>query len=72
MGPVCHFTDRLAQRPATQSACGAPDVRPPEQRSILRLAGDTFTLADCGGAVHLQLVASATKIIYGRGSRGRP
>jgi len=30
------------------------------------LAGDTFTLADCGGAVHLQLVASATKIIYGR------
>ena len=30
------------------------------------LAGDSFTLADCGGAVHLQLVASATKIIYGR------
>ena len=30
------------------------------------MAGDTFTLADCGGAVHLQLVASATKIIYGR------
>ena len=30
------------------------------------LAGDTFTLADCGGAVHLQLVASATKIIFGR------
>jgi len=30
------------------------------------LAGDSFTLADCAGAVHLQLVASATKIIYGR------
>lgn len=30
------------------------------------LAGDTFTLADCAGAVHLPLVASATKIIYGR------
>jgi glutathione S-transferase len=30
------------------------------------LAGDTFTLADCAGAVHLPLVSSATKIIYGR------
>ena len=30
------------------------------------LAGDSFTLADCAGAVHLQLVSSATKIIYGR------
>jgi glutathione S-transferase len=30
------------------------------------LAGDSFTLADCAGVVHLPLVASATKIIYGR------
>ncbi|MBX3610728.1 MAG: glutathione S-transferase [Hydrogenophaga sp.] len=30
------------------------------------LAGDSFTLADCAGAVHLPLVSSATKIIYGR------
>ncbi|MBL0920361.1 MAG: glutathione S-transferase [Hydrogenophaga sp.] len=30
------------------------------------LAGDAFTLADCAGVVHLPLVASATKIIYGR------
>ncbi len=30
------------------------------------LAGDSFTMADCAGAVHLQLVGSATKIIYGR------
>ncbi|MGE0348219.1 glutathione S-transferase [Hydrogenophaga sp.] len=30
------------------------------------LAGEAFTLADCAGAVHLPLVSSATKIIYGR------
>ncbi|MCV0441025.1 MAG: glutathione S-transferase [Hydrogenophaga sp.] len=30
------------------------------------LAGGTFTLADCAGAVHLPLLSSATKIIYGR------
>lgn len=30
------------------------------------LAGDSFTLADCAAIVHLPLVASATKIIYGR------
>jgi glutathione S-transferase len=36
------------------------------------VAGDTFTLADCGGAVHLPLVASATKIVYGRDMHGRP
>jgi glutathione S-transferase len=30
------------------------------------LAGDSFTIADCAGVVHLPLVASATKIIYGR------
>ena len=30
------------------------------------IAGDTFTLADCAAAVHLPLVSSATKIIYGR------
>lgn len=30
------------------------------------LAGNEFTLADCAGAVHLPLVSSATKIIYGR------
>lgn len=30
------------------------------------LAGDTFTLADCAAIVHLPLVSSATKIIYGR------
>lgn len=30
------------------------------------IAGDTFTLADCAAAVHLPLVGSATKIIYGR------
>lgn len=30
------------------------------------LAGDSFTLADCAGVVHLPLVASATKIVYGR------
>ena len=30
------------------------------------IAGDSFTLADCAAAVHLPLVASATKIIYGR------
>lgn len=30
------------------------------------LAGDTFTIADCAGIVHLPLVSSATKIIYGR------
>jgi len=29
------------------------------------LAGDTFTLADCAAAVHLPLVSSCTKIIYG-------
>ncbi|MDO9135434.1 glutathione S-transferase family protein [Hydrogenophaga sp.] len=30
------------------------------------IAGDAFTLADCAAAVHLPLVSSATKIIYGR------
>jgi glutathione S-transferase len=30
------------------------------------MAGDTFTLADCAAVVHLPLVSSATKIIYGR------
>lgn len=30
------------------------------------IAGDRFTLADCAAAVHLPLVASATKIVYGR------
>ena len=30
------------------------------------LAGDTFTLADCAGVVHLPIVSGATKIIYGR------
>ena len=30
------------------------------------IAGDQFTLADCAAAVHLPLVASASKIIYGR------
>ena len=30
------------------------------------IAGDQFTLADCAAAVHLPLVTSATKIIYGR------
>jgi glutathione S-transferase len=30
------------------------------------IAGDTFTLADCAAVVHLPLVASATKLIYGR------
>jgi glutathione S-transferase len=30
------------------------------------IAGSTFTLADCAAAVHLPLVSSATKIIYGR------
>ena len=30
------------------------------------VAGDRFTLADCAAAVHLPLVSSATKIIYGR------
>ena len=29
------------------------------------VAGDTFTLADCAAAVHLPLVSSCTKIIYG-------
>ena len=29
------------------------------------LAGDAFTLADCAAIVHLPLVASASKIIYG-------
>ena len=29
------------------------------------IAGDRFTLADCAAAVHLPLVASATKLIYG-------
>ena len=29
------------------------------------MAGDTFTLADCAAAVHLPLVSSCTKIIYG-------
>ena len=30
------------------------------------VAGDSFTLADCAAAVHLPLVGSATKVIYGR------
>lgn len=30
------------------------------------IAGDSFTLADCAAAVHLPLVSSASKIIYGR------
>lgn len=30
------------------------------------IAGDQFTLADCAAAVHLPLVSSASKIIYGR------
>jgi glutathione S-transferase len=30
------------------------------------IAGDRFTLADCAAAVHLPLVSSATKVIYGR------
>lgn len=30
------------------------------------VAGDTFTLADCAAAVHLPLVASATKVVYGQ------
>lgn len=30
------------------------------------LAGGTFTMADCAAIVHLPLVSSATKIIYGR------
>ena len=30
------------------------------------VGGDTFTLADCAAAVHLPLVSSATKLIYGR------
>ena len=30
------------------------------------VAGDSFTLADCAAAVHLPLVSSATKAIYGR------
>ena len=30
------------------------------------VGGDTFTLADCAAIVHLPLVSSATKIIYGR------
>jgi len=30
------------------------------------IAGDTFTLADCAALVHLPLVSSATKIVYGR------
>jgi len=30
------------------------------------VAGDSFTLADCAAAVHLPLVSSATKVIYGR------
>ncbi len=30
------------------------------------IAGEHFTLADCAAAVHLPLVASATRIIYGR------
>ena len=30
------------------------------------IAGEQFTLADCAAAVHLPLVASATKIIYGQ------
>jgi glutathione S-transferase len=30
------------------------------------IAGEQFTLADCAAAVHLPLVSSASKIIYGR------
>ncbi|MFM7026134.1 MAG: glutathione S-transferase [Limnohabitans sp.] len=30
------------------------------------VAGDTLTLADCAAVVHLPLVASATKVVYGR------
>lgn len=30
------------------------------------IAGDHFTLADCAAIVHLPLVSSATKIVYGR------
>jgi glutathione S-transferase len=30
------------------------------------IAGDRFTLADCAAAVHLPLVSSATKVLYGR------
>ena len=30
------------------------------------VGGDTFTVADCAAIVHLPLVSSATKIIYGR------
>ncbi|KRC21127.1 glutathione S-transferase [Acidovorax sp. Root219] len=30
------------------------------------IGGDTFTAADCAAIVHLPLVSSATKIIYGR------
>lgn len=30
------------------------------------VAGDMFTLADCAAVVHLPLIASATKIVYGR------
>ncbi len=30
------------------------------------VAGDSFTLADCAAAVHLPLISSATKAIYGR------
>jgi glutathione S-transferase len=30
------------------------------------IAGDQFTLADCAAAVHLPLISSASKIIYGR------
>lgn len=30
------------------------------------VAGDKFTLADCAAAVHLPLVGSASKIIYGQ------
>ncbi len=30
------------------------------------VAGDTFTLADCAAVTHLPLVASATKVVYGK------
>ena len=30
------------------------------------VGGDTFTMADCAAIVHLPLVSSATKIIYGK------
>jgi glutathione S-transferase len=30
------------------------------------VAGDSLSLADCAAVVHLPLVSSATKIIYGR------